>query len=374
MNNKIKNITLVIVFSLFIFGILLINLIIEDTLISKSERRKLAQFPELSLESIFNNKNSFMTSFETYSLDQFVGRDFFRRIKAFTVFNILRQNDNNKIYIAEGHASKYMDTFKDTEVLSGVKKFNKLYDEFLSNMNVYYSIIPDKNYFIAEQNGYPSINYDNFVQIFKENINSNIQYIDIFNTLTINDYYTTDIHWRQEKINNVVEKLATTMNFEYQNNYTLNELNNFYGVYYGQSALPLDSETLYYCTSDSFDDVSVYVLNETTLKYEEKEMYYIKGFSGTDPYDIYLHGAKPAIILENNNATTDKELIIFRDSFTSSLAPLLINSYKKITLIDLRYIATPLLNENIVEFKDGQDVLIINCIDVLNNSSILKVL
>lgn len=374
MNDKIKNITLIIVFTLFIFGVLLINLLTEDTLVSKSERRKLAKFPELSWESIMDSKNSFMSKFETYSLDQFVGRDFFRKIKAFTVFNVLKQNDNNKIYVAEGHASKYMDKFNESEVLSATKKFNKLYDNFLSNMNVYYSIIPDKNYFLAEKNGYPSIDYAKFVNIFKENMNKEIKYIDIFDKLSIDDYYTTDIHWRQEKINDVVQELAVNMNFTPSNNYSLNELNDFYGVYYGQSALPLDSETLYYCTSDTLNDMSVYVLNETTLKYEKKDMYYINGFYGTDPYDIYLHGAKPAIILENNNATTDKELILFRDSFGSSLAPLLIDSYKKITILDLRYIATPLFDESIVEFKEGQDVLIMNCIDVLNNSSILKVL
>ena len=51
---------------------------------------------------------------------------------------------------------------------------------------------------------------------------------------------------------------------------------------------------------------------------------------------------------------------MFRDSFCSSLAPLLLDGYKKITVIDLRYIGSPLL-KGLVEFKDNQDVLIINC-------------
>ena len=78
------------------------------------------------------------------------------------------------------------------------------------------------------------------------------------------------------------------------------------------------------------------------------------------------------ITIENDKAKSDKELYIFRDSYGSSLTPLLIDEYKKITMIDLRYISSMALN-SLVEFKEGQDVLFILCSDVVNNSKILKV-
>ena len=40
--------------------------------------------------------------------------------------------------------------------------------------------------------------------------------------------------------------------------------------------------------------------------------------------------------IDNPNATTDKELVMFRDSFGASLAPLLVEGYKTIHLIDIR--------------------------------------
>ena len=49
-----------------------------------------------------------------------------------------------------------------------------------------------------------------------------------------------------------------------------------------------------------------------------------------DSYEVYLDGASSFIEIENKNSLSDKELIIFRDSFGSSLIPLLINYYKKI--------------------------------------------
>lgn len=74
----------------------------------------------------------------------------------------------------------------------------------------------------------------------------------------------------------------------------------------------------------------------------------------------------PLIEIQNQNAETKKELLIFRDSFGSSLAPLLIENYKKITLIDLRYISSDIL-DNYIIFND-QDVLFIYSTLILNQN------
>ena len=72
----------------------------------------------------------------------------------------------------------------------------------------------------------------------------------------------------------------------------------------------------------------------------------------------------------NPAADTDRELVIFRDSFGSSLAPLLIEDYAKITLVDIRYIQSDFLGQ-FIEF-DGQDVLFIYGTTILNDSFTLK--
>ena len=68
--------------------------------------------------------------------------------------------------------------------------------------------------------------------------------------------------------------------------------------------------------------------------------------------------------------TSGKELIIFRDSYGSSLAPLLLSSYSKITLVDTRYISPTILG-NYINF-DNKDVLFIYSISIINNSYSLK--
>ena len=377
MTDKIKNIVVSCVFLIFIFGLFLINVFKEPIDVSTSERRKLAQFPKITLETVNNTK--FMQDFASYAVDQFVWRDEFRSIKARFLFNVLKQKDNNGIYIAEGHASKTLPTIKEGELTQTVKNFNKLYNSNLSKMNVYYSIIPDKNYFLAEKNGYPHLDYNKFIEIVNTNINTNIKYIDIFDTLDVDDYYTTDIHWKQENLVDVANKLLDGMNNSLtNNNFEEKELYPFYGTYYGQSALPLEAETLKYLTNSEMDNITVKILNEEALaensiEFVESEMYNVEEFTGIDPYNVYLSGPKAIITLEKSNTDTNKELIVFRDSFGSSLAPLLATEYSKVTLIDLRYIASPIL-KMIVDFNAGQDVLLIYSTEVLNNGSILKIM
>ena len=85
-----------------------------------------------------------------------------------------------------------------------------------------------------------------------------------------------------------------------------------------------------------------------------------------DKYDIYLSGATPVLKIENPENKTGNELIIFRDSYASSLVPLFIPKYSKITLIDTRYISPKLL-PNYVEFNN-QDILFMYSTLVINNS------
>jgi hypothetical protein len=82
---------------------------------------------------------------------------------------------------------------------------------------------------------------------------------------------------------------------------------------------------------------------------------------------MFLGGALSVITLENPKAETNRELVIFRDSFGSSIAPLFLEGYKKITLLDIRYLNETMVGQ-FVRFKN-QDVLFLYNTTVLNNRS-----
>ena len=142
--------------------------------------------------------------------------------------------------------------------------------------------------------------------------------------------------------------------------------NDFYGGYYGQSALPLEAEKIKYLENDILKNCKVFDYQNN----KEISVYDMEKAEGKDPYEMFLGGPLSLVTIENEKAKTDKELIIFRDSFGSSIAPLLVEGYKKITLVDIRYIHPNLL-ENYIEFN-SQDVLFLYSTSVLNNSETIK--
>ena len=119
-------------------------------------------------------------------------------------------------------------------------------------------------------------------------------------------------------------------------------------------------------TNNYIEKATVYDYSSDLVKVYETEM-----LGSVDSYDVFLGGATPLIEIYNNGASTNKELVIFRDSFASSLAPLLLDGYKKITLIDLRYLDSDLLNEYI-SFSN-QDILFLYNTTIINNSNVLKI-
>ncbi|MCI8371567.1 MAG: hypothetical protein HFI75_04065 [Lachnospiraceae bacterium] len=332
---------------------------------SESERRKLAQFPELSYASI--KDGSFMTKFENYTQDQFPLRDAFRTIKAVFAYYMLGQLDNNDIYMKDGYAAKLEYPLNEDSVHHAADRFEYIYNKFLAdkNRNIYLSIVPDKSYFLAEQNGYLRMDYEKLFAIMQDKM-SYANYIDITTTLDITDYYKTDTHWRQEKLNDTAAKIAAEMGVTLSGEYTQNALEfPFYGVYYGQVSLPLPAETIYYLTNDILDSCKVTNYEDGTVG----GIYDMDRAVGKDPYEIFLSGSRSLITIENPNYEDERELIIFRDSFGSSITPLLVEGYSKITLVDIRYLRVDFLDK-FIEF-DGQDVLFLFSTLILNNSETL---
>jgi len=125
-----------------------------------------------------------------------------------------------------------------------------------------------------------------------------------------------------------------------------------------------------YAICSDISGVDASYLNEKTLEFESGPIYDFERFGGIDPYDFFLRGPQPLIILENESAP-ERELYLFRDSFGSSLAPLLTAAYSKIYVIDLRYINFLLL-DMFIEFNPGSDVLFMYGSPIFNNPSVLQ--
>jgi len=336
----------------------------QDT--SLSERRPLAQFPDITVDEVL--KGDFMTDFEDYATDQFPLREPFRKVQSFIQFYLLGQKDVNDIYIAEGSAAKIEDALNEKWVQSSVAKLEVVFNTHFkeSGSKAYFAMVPDKGWYLAEKHGYPAMDHEKLLELVHKSAGF-AQWIALKDTLDITDYYTTDSHWRQECIGETAQTLAAAMGVDISQQYTENVAReDFSGVYAGQSALPLPAEPMVYLTSPVLDGASLYdyETNKTSGLYDLEELW------GRDPYDLFLSGAAALQIIENPACDTGRELILFRDSFGSSMAPLLVPGYSKITLVDLRYLSSSILGNYVV--GEGQDVLFLLSPGILNSANLIK--
>lgn len=228
-------------------------------------------------------------------------------------------------------------------------------------------MIPSKEFYAPGRELEGDRNYQNMMKIFEEQL-ENMKYIDIYETLSYEDYFNNDIHWKQEELGDTITKIAESMKSEdrLQSTYEEKELYPFYGMNVKNPEEEAQGETLVYLTNEIIETSSVYHYeNKTTTP-----VYTLEEFESKEPYGVFLSGTNPLLTINNPNTSSEKKLVIFRDSFGSSLAPLLIEAYASVTLIDLRYIASEYIGEFIT--FTNQDVLILNHTEIIKNSIMLK--
>lgn len=352
-----KNKIIAFLFMSYILAFSILHIIIPDDTISASERRILSKFPNFQLSS------DYITKVEKYLLDHFPYRDTYRSIKATFNYDILHRLDNNGIYLKDNYIYKSNYPTNKESIDNFITQTNKIKDLLNEDNKTYIMIIPDKNYYLDDQD-FLQIDYD---YLYNEIRSLNIESIDIRNLLSLNDYYQTDTHWKQENLDKIVFKMSNIMDFDYaKSNYSKKEYDNFYGVYYGESAIKRNPEKLTYLTDSIIDNATVKYLENNSLT----SVYNADKLTGLDSYEVYLDGASSFIEIENPDNKIGRELVIFRDSFASSLTPLLIKYYSKITLIDNRYISSDNF-QKLISFTN-QDIIFIYSTLIVNKSNTLK--
>lgn len=351
-----KDKIMIFLFILYIFTFSIFGLILPDKEISSTERRKLASYPKFALTS------DYISKVDKYFLDHFPFRDDFRSIKANFNYNLLNKLENNDIYLKDNYIFKSDYPTNDKSIDKFISNIEKI-RSYLKNNKTYMMIIPDKNYYLNDSD-FMNIDYE---YIYDKVYNTNINTIDIRDIMTLDDYYETDTHWRQENLDKVIYEMSKVMDLNYEkSNYIENKYDKFYGVYYGLSAIKRNPEVITYLTDDVIDSARVKYLENDKLA----TVYNLDNLESLDSYEVYLDGASSFIEIYNDNCNTDRELVIFRDSFASSITPLLIKYYSKITLIDNRYINSDNFKD-LIEFNE-QDVLFMYSTLIVNDSSSLK--
>lgn len=334
--------------------------------VSPGERRPLQDRPPLSLETL--STGMFMRDFEVYLKDQFPLRESFRHLKSRVVLDLFGQTDHHGIFVHDGMAARLTDPPDPAKIRQTAGILNGLMTEQLkaSRGRIWFGLIPDKSVYLAADAGVPAPEHDSLMQLLRDELPQSMM-LDLKDQLTAAHFYRTDLHWRQESLPELASHLAGQMGFSLPDMYRREPLTApFSGVYQSQGALGMPPDRIQYLTSPAISSMKVF--DHETNRWHG--VYDPAAALGPDPYAFFLSGAKPLLTIDNPESPSDRELVVFRDSFGSSLIPLLAQGYARTTVIDIRYIAPSRLDQ-LVSFH-GQDVLFLYSFMVLTEGTFLR--
>jgi hypothetical protein len=101
------------------------------------------------------------------------------------------------IYFVQGHLTKMESPLNEKMIAHASNRFSYIYETYLEpeNIHPYLSIIPDKNHYLTEDEQPRALDYDALIAKVAEE-NPFMEYIDITDLLSLDDFYVTDSHWR----------------------------------------------------------------------------------------------------------------------------------------------------------------------------------
>ena len=253
-------------------------------------------------------------------------------------------------------------------------KFQKFAEDYCGeSQRVFLALIPSKNGYLNAENGH--LNEAEFAILQSVYDKWGRNFIDLSVCLTLEDYYRTDPHWRQERLGAVLRELGAALEFDtgiidddgvLTENWTEEVLTTEYIGVYGDEVDGIPAEEM---TVLRHPDMEGYIVRNGETG-EEMPLYDTAKLSERDPYELFVGGPLSLVTIENPNAGNDRHLVVVRDSFGSALLPMLAQSYSRVTAVDIRYMM-PAMVGNFVDFTDA-DVLFLYSSTVINNSITLK--
>lgn len=331
---------LAIGFTIFLAFVVVLNIVSKDKYFSEDENRVLAQKPKFRIDRLINGRYS--KKIEKYKVDQFIGRDFFMKVKSNTELLMGKRENNGVYYGDDGYLIEKFNPVEDKYIIENLEAINNFTNKY-TDINSYISIIPTSITILQDK---LPININDSLQLeyiknTKGNLDKNIKYIDTYDDLNENkdDYifYKTDHHWTSKGASVSFDKIREEMKLE-DKKITYEELeisNDFSGTLASKSGFANDENDTISVYIPQNEDTKV-IVNNIEKQKKSPSLYNVKSLDTKDQYGVFLEGNHPILEI-NSTVKNDKELLLIKDSYANSMIPFLVNYYSKIIVIDPRY-------------------------------------
>lgn len=328
-------------FILLLFVFMLVNIAVPDREISEEENRVLETRPSLSMGTVMNG--DFMEQWENYQSDQFAGRDFWRSFKV-ALDRLGGARMENGVYIGKGgQLMEEIEVPDDGQLeanLSAIRQFTEDWPDIrttvmlipdaaciLSDSLPAFAAVEDQRqlFGVAEQRLGDSVNWVDTVSILNNHTSDKL-------------YYKTDHHWTTQAAFYVFRESASSLGIEGEVgdgfvSYTVSD--DFNGVLAAKSGIGLsEKETIdIYAPTQGDDDVVLSYVDEgrkTTSLYDSSKL------ETRDQYSVFL-GGNASVIDIKTVSSSQKRLLVLKDSFANCFIPFLAPYYREIVVVDPRY-------------------------------------
>lgn len=328
-------------FIICVFLFILLNAFVQDKEMSKQENRMLAQRPKFTLEGIASG--TYMERYEEYLKDQFAGSDTLHRIQVW--FKRLGGSKlENGIFV--GKEDQLMvdivtpDQQTLTENLDAINSFANTYDD----LNMYMLLVPDAANILFEKLPQLATVEDQdrlFAQVEKQ-MDDSIHWIDATSVLDQHEdeyiYYRTDHHWTSLGAFYVFADACEMLGIDAAAQSTFAAYpvtTTFNGILAANSGVNLDvTDDIYiYSQKENAGEVVVNYVDEqrkTTSLYDSSKL------ETRNQYNLFL-GGDTSLIDIKTVSTSERRLLLVKDSFANSFVPFLEPYFREIVMVDPRY-------------------------------------
>ena len=331
------------------------SLLTPDRTYSDSENRKLAQFPKLSWSAV--KDGSWFSDLESYTADQFAGRDFWIALRL-RFLKLTGQKESNGVYLCSGDylmeppAAPTAGSYERN--LEAVNAFAARHTDLRLNM----AVIPNAACILADKlpKDAPVRDQSADLTALADSLQG-ISFLNVSDALSAHTdgqlYYRTDHDWTslgaRYAFEAMAEKLGIPQPIQNYDTYTVSTT--FEGTLASRSGshAAYDTVELYVPQTDVEYYVSYGDAAETSATIYDRS-----ALDQKDKYTVFFGGNYPRVDVYTT-AETGKTLLLFKDSYANCLMQFLYPYYDHIILIDPRYYYDNV--ESVISREQVTDVL-----------------
>ena len=331
------------VFPAILIAVMFLNILLPDKKFSAEENRLLQTMPKLSISSIFSGR--FETKAESYAADQFMLRNMFIKIKS-SFDTSLGSTESNNVFMCKDNylmenISK-LDTKKMENNYNSLAKLKQLYP----NINMDFMLVPNAANIMSDKLPLFAVTEDQnkqMVDFFKKRQSIGIKPGDVRATFIKNKekielYYHTDHHWTTDgaylAYQDFAKKNKLNSNIKYD---ALAVKNDFRGTLASKSGF----------TNGLNDMIKIYLPKEgqnyknsvifySDTKEKTTEFYKLNNLKKKDTYTVF-GGSNHPIYSIKTPVSSQRKILLIKDSYANSFIPFLSQDYREIIVIDPRY-------------------------------------